>query len=88
MGNVDRLRELREQNYAERQASHKAASKQEKLKKAKASMKQPVTDKNYVTDKICTCIICNETFKAKRVDATICSASCRMRKCRAKRENV
>lgn len=39
-----------------------------------------VTD-NSVTDKIC--IVCNEPFEAKRADAVICSAACRMRKRRA-----
>lgn len=39
-----------------------------------------VTD-NSVTDKIC--VVCNEPFEAKRADATICSAACRMRKKRA-----
>ena len=29
------------------------------------------------------CVICNGAFKAKRADATICSAACRMRKRRA-----
>lgn len=47
---------------------------------AKAVTDSAVTD-NSVTDKIC--IICEQPFEAKRADAEICSAACRMRKRRA-----
>lgn len=80
------LRALREQQYAEQQAARKPAVKQVKLTKARAAAKSHVTDKRVtakaVTDKVC--VICNKPFEAKRADATICSAACRMRKKRAK----
>jgi hypothetical protein len=82
---LDQIRALRERNYEEGQAARKPVAKQAKLTKAKNAAKAHVTDKrvtdNSVTDKICA--VCNEPFAAKRADATICSAACRMRKRRA-----
>lgn len=77
MGKLDEIRALRERNYAERQTAREPVARQAKLKTAKAAVQSHVTDKS-VTDKFC--IICNEPFEAKRADAKICSAACRMRK--------
>ena len=89
MSKIDEIRALRERNYEESQRARKPVTKKAKLAKARSAAKshvtanvtdERVTDKS-VTDKIC--VICNEPFKAKRSDATICSAACRMRKKRA-----
>jgi hypothetical protein len=77
MGKLDEIRALRERNYEERQAARKPVTKKVKLAKVRNAAKSHVTDKR-VTDKICA--ICSEPFTAKRADAMICSAACRMRK--------
>jgi hypothetical protein len=82
MGKLDEIRALRERNYEESQAARKPVTKKVKLAKARNAEKSHVTDKrvtgNSVTDK--TCAVCSEPFTAKRADAMICSAACRMRK--------
>lgn len=83
MSKLDEIRALRERNYAERQVVRKPVTKQAKLKTARSAARSHVTD-NSVTDKIC--IICNEPFEAKRADAKICSAACRMRKKRTAKQ--
>lgn len=85
MGKVDEIRAMRERNFEARQATLKPVTKKAKLAKAKSAAKSHVTDKP-VTDNGAVsnvCIICNEPFEAKRKDATLCSAACRMRKRRA-----
>ena len=79
------LREMRERQHAERKVAGKPVSKQAKLREAKSAVKSHVTD-NRVTDNSVTdkrCVICNKPFEAKRADAKVCSAACRMRKRRA-----
>lgn len=89
------LREMRERQYAERQAVLKPVAKQAKLKTAKAAVKSHVvietlslveTDAETLTvEKLSvSCAGCGEDFQPKRSTAKFCSSACRLKAHRGK----